>query len=112
MIKDFCGILAVAAANAINCDVGQYLDYKNCVCRKSVIDKIVEECTSVVDGDVIYDKNLNLISPSRTPYVVLFIVFLLISAIISGVFVYYHRKRNKKLGYVNVNYSTTGKIDY
>ena len=26
------------------CDIGQYLDYKNCVCRKSIVDKLVEEC--------------------------------------------------------------------
>ena len=26
------------------CDIGQYLDYKNCICRKSLIDKLVEEC--------------------------------------------------------------------
>ena len=26
------------------CDVGQYLDYKNCICRKSIVDKLVEEC--------------------------------------------------------------------
>ena len=74
------------------CNVGQYLDYKNCVCIKSVIDKIVEECINVVDGDAIYDEG-DYSCPSRTPYVVLFIVFLLISAIISGVFVYYYRSR-------------------
>ena len=33
------------------CDIGQYLDYKNCVCRKSLVDKLVEECINVIDGD-------------------------------------------------------------
>ena len=97
------------------CDVGRYLNCKNCVCRKCMIDKMVEECINVVDGDAIYDKTLTLDNcPSRTPNVVLFIEFLLISAIIGGVFVYYYRSRgcNKKLDYMHVNYSTTGKIDY
>ena len=93
------------------CDVGQYLDYKNCVCRKSVIDKMVKECINVVDGDVIYDKTLKDCS-SQTSYVVFFVVFLLISAIIGGVFVYYYRNRRKKADYISVDYSATGKINY
>ena len=27
-----------------SCDVGQYLDFKNCRCRKKLVDKLVEEC--------------------------------------------------------------------
>ena len=27
------------------CDIGEYLDYKNCKCRKRIIDKLVEECS-------------------------------------------------------------------
>ena len=28
-----------------SCDVGEYLDYENCKCRKRLIDKLVEECS-------------------------------------------------------------------
>ena len=28
-----------------SCDIGEYLDYKNCNCRKKIIDKLVEECS-------------------------------------------------------------------
>ena len=31
------------------CDVGEYLDYKNCKCRKKLVDKLVEECTENVE---------------------------------------------------------------
>ena len=31
------------------CETGQYLDYKNCVCRKKIIDDLIEQCTSIVD---------------------------------------------------------------
>ena len=31
------------------CDIGQYLDYKNCVCRKKLIDDLIEQCTSIND---------------------------------------------------------------
>ena len=71
-------------------DVGQYLDYQNCVCRKSLIDKMVKERTSVVEEDI--ETSLMLADcPSQVPYIVLFIVFLLISVIIGSVFLYYYR---------------------
>ena len=73
-----------------SCGIGQYLDYKNCVCRNSLVDKLVEECTNVIDGDTIYNKTLTMTSSnycsSCTPYVVLFTVFLSMSKIISGAF--------------------------
>ena len=33
----------------ILCDVGEYLDYSNCKCRKRLIDKLVEECSEIID---------------------------------------------------------------
>ena len=32
-----------------SCDVGQYLDHENCKCRKSLVDKLVEECNENID---------------------------------------------------------------
>ena len=32
-----------------SCNIGQYLDYKNCKCRKRLIDKLVDECTETVE---------------------------------------------------------------
>ena len=34
------------------CKVGQYLDYKNCVCRKKLTDDLIEQCTSIVDTEI------------------------------------------------------------
>ena len=28
-----------------SCDIGEYLDYKNCKCRKKSADKLIEQCT-------------------------------------------------------------------
>ena len=75
------------------CDVGQYLDHKNCICRKRIVDKLVEECINVIDGDTIYSKTLSIDMndcPSHTPYIVLFSVFLLISVIVGSTFIYFH----------------------
>ena len=82
-----------------SCGIGQYLDYKSCVCRNSLVDKLVEECNNVIDENKIGNKTLTVASSndctSCTPYIVLFAVFLSTSVIISGAFVYFHwYKRN------------------
>ena len=69
-----------------SCGIGKYLDYKNCVFRSSLIDKLVEECTNVIDSNNIYNETLDTISSgdsvSCTLYVVLITVYLTTSVII------------------------------
>ena len=31
------------------CDVGEYLDYENCKCRKKLVASLIEECTETVE---------------------------------------------------------------
>ena len=31
------------------CDIGEYLDYERCKCRKKLVDKLVDECTETVE---------------------------------------------------------------
>ena len=64
-----------------SCDIGEYLDYKNCNCRKKIIDKLVEECSENINGhEMLYNETLDVISSSdNIIYVVLFPVFLTIS---------------------------------
>ena len=61
------------------CETGQYLDYKNCVCRKKIVDHLIEQCTSIVDIDI---KNNTLSKKSDESsnhiYFVLFPVFLVL----------------------------------
>ena len=40
-----------------SCSVGEYLDYKNCRCRKKLSDKLVEECAETVEEVKIAGKN-------------------------------------------------------
>ena len=103
-----------------SCDIGQYLDYKSCVCRKNLVDKLVEECTNVIDGDTIYNKTLAVTSSkgctSYTPYIFLLTVFSSVSVRISGAFAYYHWYKNKQLDLKkdvsDVNYSKTETLIY
>ena len=39
-----------------SCDIGEYLDYENCKCRKKIVDKLVEECTGT-NNEVKLAKN-------------------------------------------------------
>ena len=103
-----------------SCGIGQYLEYKSCVCRNSLIDKLFEECTSVIDGDKIYNKTLTVTSSNDralcTPYVVLFAVLLSTSIVISSAFVYFHCYKNKQLhlkkDVPDVEYSKTETLIY
>ena len=34
-----------------SCDVGEYLYYKSCKCRKRLVDRLVEECNENIDEE-------------------------------------------------------------
>ena len=65
-----------------SCDVGEYLDYQICKCRKKFVDKLVEECSENVDENkIIYNDILNdyeNVCNSCMVYIVLLAVFLFI----------------------------------
>ena len=66
------------------CDVGEYLHYENCKCRKKLVTPLVEECTETVEevktAKITHaeNKNGNKFS-SCTLYIVLFSIFFTIS---------------------------------
>ena len=77
------------------CDVGEYLDYENCKCRKKLVDKLVDECAETVEevklAKITLAKNENKYkSSSCTLYIVLMTVVFTICARIGTYFVYYN----------------------
>ena len=66
-----------------SCDMGEYLDYKNCKCRKRIIDKLVKECSeNIYENETLGIIPLNVykkVCNSCMVYIVLFIVFLITS---------------------------------
>ena len=81
-----------------SCDVGEYLDYKNCKCRNKLVDKLVEEYSENIDGNkILHNETLNVIPlndyekvcNSCTIFIVLFAVFFITSICISSVFIYF-----------------------
>ena len=77
-----------------SCDIGQYLDYKNCKCRKEPISKLVEESSENIDGnEMIYNETLNYhkqVCNSCTIYIALLFIFAIKSISISSAFIYFH----------------------
>ena len=91
-----------------SCNISEYLDYKNCKCRKKVAYSIVEECgknetihnktLSIKEYNKSTNKDLNTSSSSDPckPYVALSILFLMISVTVSGAFVYFYVNSHPK----------------
>ena len=90
-----------------SCDIGEYLNYKNCRCRKKIIDKllkIVEECSENIDGnEMLYNETLDIIpssdnktSNSCVVYITLFSLFLIIINIKSRTYYFYNDLINIK----------------
>ena len=87
-----------------SCDVGEYLDYENCKCRKRMVDKLVEECAENIDEEV------EIVSESRNKCnscilcSILFSIFFTVNVGIAAYFVYYK--------YINRDKETDSRYDY
>ena len=75
------------------CNIGEYLDYSNCNCRKKLVDQLVEECAKNINETKLIKvtiENENKDScHSYVVYKVLFIIFLMINIVIIIYFVYH-----------------------
>ena len=77
-----------------SCDIGEYLDYKNCYCRQRITDKLVDQCSeNIYENETLDVIPLNVykkVCNSCMVYIVLFVVFLITSICICSVFIYFH----------------------
>ena len=85
------------------CDFREYLDYKNCKCRKRLVNKLVEECNETTDEvkltKITLAQNKNSYKcNSCILYIVLFSIFFTINFGIGAYFAYFkytnHNKEN------------------
>ena len=58
-----------------SCGIGQYFDSKNCLCRNSIGDILVKECTNFIDENKIYNETLNEISSNDCASCTIYSVF-------------------------------------
>ena len=91
-----------------SCDIGEYLDYENCKCRKKLVDKLIEECTKNIEETKLNEHKYS----SCTVYRVLFWIFFIFFVINIGIgtyFTYYEYVNRKKenLPKYDYTYETT-----
>ena len=82
--------------NDKSCDVGEYLESKNCKCRESLIDKLVEDKYENKLISVTLNDYENVCGFCRI-YAVLLVIFFIINTSISCAFVnfYWYLKKDK-----------------
>ena len=75
-----------------SCDIGEYLDYENCKCRKRLVDKLIEECGEVIDeaklaGTTLFEHENEYVC-FYTVFIVLAVIALTVSIEIGAYFTY------------------------
>ena len=75
-----------------SCGISEYLDYSNCMCRKKLVDPLVEEYTENIDetklGNITVKNENNGRCNSNVVYKVLFFILFIIIIVIGIYFVY------------------------
>ena len=73
-----------------SCNIGEYLDYSSCECRKKLTDPLVEECTENIDEtelvNITVENENNSRCNSYLVYKMLFFIFFIISC---GIIIYF-----------------------
>ena len=80
------------------CKPGQYLDYKNCVCKNKLIGRVISKCTSLINETMINNKN-NIVNDDTITniFVDLFSVLLFVGIVCFCIFAYFKWIKGKKL---------------
>ena len=83
-----------------SCDIGEYLDYENCKCRKRLVDKLVEECNENIDeakliGEALFEPGNECVC-SYTICIVLGLIALTICIGLGAYFIYKYISHNKE----------------
>ena len=99
------------------CEVGQYLDYRECVCRKKLIDDLIEQCTTVVDIEIGNGTDLLTSKESSSSNIYLYLLVVLLIIILlsaAGSFYYFRKVNSKKLDdrIYEAAYSNTGTLNF
>ena len=99
------------------CDVGEYIDYENCKCKKKLVDKLFEECTETVEEVKIAGINLaenenKHKCSSCTLYIVLFSITVTIKVEIATYFVYFHWYLKKGVTCITFDTMLKQQFDY
>ena len=107
--EDFAGIINCTKGYTWNpstyecqcdmwCKPGQYLDYKNCICKNKLIGRVISECTSVIN-ETMMNKKDNIANDNTITniFIGLFSVLMFAVIVCFCVFAYFKWFKGKKL---------------
>ena len=94
-----------------SCSIEEYLDCKNCICRKSIVDKLIEECDTVIKEN---NTSVVLSNNDCTLYFSFFLVFLLLFLITIGVLIYFYwyKRRHTVTSTFNIEFNRKCQVNY
>ena len=107
--EDFAGIINCTKGYTWNpstyecqcdmwCKPGQYLDYKNCICKNKLIGRVISECTSVINKTMMNKKdNIANDNTITNIFIGLFSVLMFAVIVCFCVFGYFKWFKGKKL---------------
>ena len=91
MINDLFGILVIVGECDKACDLGEYLEYEHCKCRKKIVDESTQTVEEVkLTKITLAEKESENKYSSCTVYIVLMIVVFTVFTGITTYFVYYN----------------------
>ena len=80
------------------CKPGQYLDYKNCVCKNKLVGRVIAECTNVINEIMMNNRdNKDNDNTIANIFIGLFSVLLFVGIVCFCVFAYFKWMKGKKL---------------
>ena len=90
------------------------------MCRKKLIDDLIEQCTSIVDietkngTDIFTSSTATNNDNSTNIYLFLSVAVLIVAVLVAAGFIYYYRKNTTKLDnkIYDVAYSGAGKLNF
>ena len=111
--EDFAGIISCDKGYTWNpstcecqCDIwckpGQYLDYKNCICKNKLIGRVIEECSGIINETMINNKKDIDNNDTTIIFISLFSVLLFIGITCFCVFAYFKWIKGKKYLKINI----------
>ena len=75
-----------------NCDIGEYLNYENCKCRKKLVDKLIDQCTETIEeielANITFTENENENNCECGSCMFYIVLMIVVTVLFTGITVY------------------------
>ena len=93
-----------------SCSIEEYLHCKNCICGKSIVDKLTEECDTVIKEN---NTSVVLSNNDCTLYFSFFSIFTIIfNNYWSFIYFYWYKRKNTVTSTFNIEFNPKCQLNY